>query len=75
MPDSEDVVVVDGGVSGSNRVAADIHRAVAEVADNQQPQGHLRQPRCPAVVRLPHRIPDSHSIAWNDIFFLRNTHW
>lgn len=61
MPDSE--VVVDGAGIPRNRVAADIRRAVAEVVGNQRLQDHLRRPRCPAVVRLPHRSPDRHSIA------------
>lgn len=63
MPDS--VVAADGGAEGSprNKVAADIRRAVAGVADNQRLRGHPRRPRCPAAVRLPRRTLDSHSIA------------
>lgn len=61
MPDSE---AADGGVEDipRNRVVADIHRAVAEVVDNQRLRGHLRRLRCPAA-RHPHRTLDSHSIA------------
>lgn len=64
MPDSE--VAADGGAEGSprNRVAADIRRAVAGVADNQRLRGHPRRLRCPAAVRLPRRTLDNHSIAF-----------
>lgn len=63
MPDSE--VAADEVAEGNprNKVAADIRRVVAEVADNQRLRGHPRRPRCPAAVRLPRLTPDSHSIA------------
>lgn len=65
MLDLEEVAAADGGAEDipHNRVVADIRQAVAEVVGNQQLQGHLRRPRCPVVVRHPHRTLDSHSIA------------
>lgn len=64
MPDSEVAVADEGAVdSPRNRVAADILRGVAEVADNQRLRGP-RLPRCPVAVHLPRRTLDSHSIAF-----------